>query len=154
MAEAFLTITSLARKTGVSPKALRYWEQLGLLPKASRSQAGYRRFPQETLAYVGFVNRAKAMGLTLKQMRTVLKLARGGRSPCADVERWIERRIQKLDTEIQSLVQLQRSLKQILECRPARIGAGESLNDCCSLIVDLPEGDKFKAAASANCAPH
>lgn len=89
MTEGFLTVAALARNTGVSAKALRYWERLGLLPRASRSPSGYRRFPPVAIAYVGFIKRARSMGLTLKQMRSVLDLARRGRSPCPAVEQWL-----------------------------------------------------------------
>lgn len=147
MSGEFLSITALARKTGVSSKALRYWERLGLLPKAARSPAGYRRFSSETAAYVKFVSRSKAMGLTLQQMRAVLKLARTGCSPCVKVETWIEQRIRDLETEIQSLSRLRRSLKKVLECQPRVTPQSEQPKECCSLLVGLPEPRRFSAIA-------
>ncbi len=137
--EESLTITALAKKTGVSSKALRYWEALGLLPKASRSHSGYRQFSAEATAYIGFVKRSKEMGLTLQQMRTVLKLARRGCSPCVEVETFIDHRIIELKTEIKSLSKLLQSLKMLRQCCPDTVHSADRSKECCSLLVGLPE---------------
>lgn len=139
----FQTITALARKTGVSSKALRYWEKLGLLPKASRSHNGYRIFPPETSVYIGFVRRSREMGLTLRQMKTVLNLARRGHSPCAAVDTWIAHRIAECETEIRSLLSLRQSLKKLQRCRPGVTHSRDLSKECCSLLVGLPEAQAF-----------
>ncbi len=146
MAE-FLSITALARKTGVSSKALRYWETLGLVPKASRSPTGYRLFPPQTPAYIAFVKRSKEMGLKLQQMRAVLGLARQGRSPCGEVEGWIDCRIRELETEIRSLCALQESLKGLHRDWSRASDSGSPSKGCCSLLVGLPEAEPFRAPA-------
>lgn len=141
-----LSITALARKTGVSSKALRYWEMLGLLPKASRSHSGYRRFPAEAVAYIGFVSRSKGMGLTLQQMRTVLKLARKGRSPCMEVETFIDQRIGELNAKIKSLSELLKSLQALRQCRAEEASpTTHCVKECCSLLEGLPEARFFNS---------
>lgn len=142
--EEFLTITALAKRASVSSKALRYWERLGLLPKASRSHSGYRRFPAETITYIGFVKRAKEMGLTLQQMRTVLRLAGKKRSPCVEVENFIEQRLSDLDEQIKSLSKLRESLLAIRQCSSDADCSRDQSKDCCSLLVGLPEERFFK----------
>lgn len=142
-----LSITALARQTGVSSKSLRYWEALGLLPKASRSRAGYRLFSSEAVAYVGFVKKSKVMGLTLKQMQQVLRLARDGRSPCAMVETWIDARIAELETEIQSLTKQLSALKRIQRRYSIEAPADARPQVCCSLLVGLPEERRFRRFA-------
>ncbi|MDE2156627.1 MAG: MerR family DNA-binding protein [Xanthomonadaceae bacterium] len=132
--DEFLTITALAKKTRVSSKALRYWETLGLLPKAFRSHSGYRKFPAGAAAYVGFVKRSKDMGLTLQQMKAVLRLARNGRSPCVEVETFIDRRISELDEQIKSLSELRQSLAAIRQCREDTACAVDRSKECCSSL--------------------
>lgn len=139
----FLTITALARETGVSSKALRHWEALGLLPKASRSPSGYRQFPAEATAYIEFVKRSKDMGLTLQQMRDVLKLARKGRSPCVEVESFIDIRVKELEEKIASLSALLRTLKTLQQCSADRVHPRDRSKECCCLLVGLPEGETF-----------
>ncbi len=85
-----LTISRLARRSGVPPKTLRYWESLGLLPRAARTHTGYRLFDSEALRYIAFVRKSKSIGLTLAEMREVLRLARSGRCPCSKVVAWTE----------------------------------------------------------------
>lgn len=143
-----LSITALARQTGVSSKSLRYWEALGLLPQASRSHTGYRFFSSESIAYVGFVKKSKAMGLTLKQMQGVLRLARKGFGPCPTVESWVDQRIVELEAEIQSrterLADLKRIQRSYTEIRRSRTRSQE----CCSLLVGLPEEKHFRSSGT------
>ncbi|HET6200943.1 MAG TPA: MerR family DNA-binding transcriptional regulator, partial [Candidatus Acidoferrales bacterium] len=63
-----LTISAFAKRSGVPSKTIRYWEGLGLLPKAARSHTGYRVFDPAALRYVSFVQKSKAIGLTLAEM--------------------------------------------------------------------------------------
>lgn len=142
-----LGITALARKTHVSSKALRYWEALGLLPRAARSHTRYRLFPAETVAYVGFIKRSKEVGLTLEQMKTVLALARAGRSPCEEVEAFIDRRIVELEDKIASLSELLQSLKALRACDSARKLDRDRSKECCSLLMGLPEARPFSAGS-------
>lgn len=75
-----LTISVFAKRSGVPSKTIRYWEGLGLLPKAARSHTGYRVFDPAALRYVSFVQKSKAIGLTLAEMQEVLHLTRSGRA--------------------------------------------------------------------------
>jgi DNA-binding transcriptional MerR regulator len=100
---ATCTITQLSKRTKIPQATLRYWERLGLLPRAARSHTGYRLFSSEALDYVDFVRKSKSIGLSLEQMKRVLDLAREGRSPCPEVEQWVLARLAKLRAEIRGL---------------------------------------------------
>lgn len=139
-----LRISALAKKTGVRSTTLRYWEQLGLLPRAARTHSGYRLFGNEAVQYVEFVRKSKEVGLSLRQMRRVLELARAGQSPCAEVERWIERKLQSLETQIQSLRELQCRLRGICESRKKTQVRRDSSKELCCLIAGLPEARFFR----------
>lgn len=135
-----LTVTKLARQAGVSPKAIRYWESLGLLPRASRTHTGYRVFSPEAEQYLRFIVKSKALSLSLAEMRQVLRLARAGRCPCDEVVRWTEQRIAEIETEIRVLSETLRRLRRVTRewrrepsCEPERCG------ELCSLIDHLPE---------------
>jgi DNA-binding transcriptional MerR regulator len=62
-----LRIAEFARQTGVSTATLRYYEDEGLLQPVRRTEAGYRVYGDEALQRVGFIQRAKALGLTLRE---------------------------------------------------------------------------------------
>ena len=61
-------IGAVAARSGLSRKALRLYEAAGILPRAARTPAGYRVFPRETLALLGFVARARRLGFTPAQI--------------------------------------------------------------------------------------
>ena len=54
-----LSISALARSTGVTSKTLRYWERVGLLPKVARTHTEYRIFGAEVNHYIDFILKAK-----------------------------------------------------------------------------------------------
>jgi DNA-binding transcriptional MerR regulator len=142
-----LTISALSRRTGVSSKTLRYWESIGLLPRAQRNYNGYRLFPPEAARYVQFVQKAKSVGLTLAQMRRVLAVAHRGKSPCLDVLDWIDRKSRAVAQELRSLRQLQRRLAQFRRTGTKMSSAGCAReNELCCLIEDLPNVKSEKGA--------
>jgi len=138
------SITALSKKTKVPAATLRYWEHLGLLPRAARTHTGYRMFAGEVLQYIEFVRRSKAMGLSLRQMQRVLEVARSGRTPCPEVEQWIRARLVKVEEQIRQLQSLQQQL--VVVSHGFRDGSADSdrSGDLCSLIVGLPEEKKFR----------
>ena len=122
-----MTISALAKRTGVSSKALRYWESLGLLPVASRSHTGYRLFDSEAAQRVEFIRKAKSIGLTLAETSKIMELARRGHNPCLQVTKWAEERLELLGQQIQFLSALRQRLlrfqqrsKKKLPCPPLR----------------------------------
>jgi MerR family transcriptional regulator, copper efflux regulator len=134
-----LTISAFAKRSGVPPKTIRYWEGLGLLPKAARSHTGYRVFDPAALRYVAFVQKSKAIGLTLAEMHEILHLARSGRCPCPEVFGWTQVKAKSVAEQIRELSALLLRLKRIerewKRCSCSRADCGE----VCSLIADLPE---------------
>lgn len=152
-----LTISRLARRSGVPPKTLRYWESLGLLPKAARTHTGYRLFDSESVSYIAFIRKSKSIGLTLAEMREVLRLARNGRCPCSKVVAWTEAKTKSLEEEVRSLSLLLDRLKRIRR-EWSRDRKRSKCGDVCSLIAELAESKFFeggkndaKALANSNC---
>jgi MerR family transcriptional regulator, copper efflux regulator len=63
-----LTIGHLARESGMNLETVRYYERRGLLPKPPRSASGYRLFPIEAAQRLRFIQRAKELGFSLKEI--------------------------------------------------------------------------------------
>lgn len=66
-----LTIGRLAQATGVPAKTIRYYEQVGVLPVPGRSEAGYRQYTQRDVHRLLFIRRARALGLSLKDLKAL-----------------------------------------------------------------------------------
>ena len=66
-----LTVGQLARATAVPAKTIRYYEQVGVLPLARRSTAGYRQYYQRDVHRLLFIRRARALRLSLPQLKVL-----------------------------------------------------------------------------------
>lgn len=73
-----VSIGTLARRCGVTPSLLRFWEAEGLMPTVRRTPSGYRAYDEEAAARVCFILRAQGLGLTLDEVRELLDAADGG----------------------------------------------------------------------------
>lgn len=80
-----LRIGEVAARAGLSRKAIRLYEAKGILPRPVRTESGYRIYGDDALALLGFVNRARRLGLSLGEIREIVELRRTGRVPCAHV---------------------------------------------------------------------
>jgi DNA-binding transcriptional MerR regulator len=80
-----LRSAELARRAGVSPDTLRHYERKGLLPPPRRSANGYREYPPEACTRVRLVRRAVALGFTLDELASIIKVRDRGGAPCSAV---------------------------------------------------------------------
>ena len=72
-----MRVGELSQRSGVSASTLRYYEKLGLLQRASRSASGYREYTKEALDQLGLIQRAKELGFSLREIRSLLARPRG-----------------------------------------------------------------------------
>jgi len=77
-------IKDVADRSGFSAATLRYYEEIGLLPEASRTPAGYRLYDDQTLERLAFISRAKQLGCTLDEIADLTGARDGGR--CGPVQ--------------------------------------------------------------------
>src|SRR5918911_2609636 len=111
-----LTIGELARRAGVAPSALRYYEQLGLLT-SSRTASGQRRYERHMLRRVAFVRAAQNVGLTLDEIAEALGTLPDGRTPTrADWVRLSRGWQARLDEQIAALQALRDDLGSCIGC--------------------------------------
>lgn len=133
-----LTVSALAKRTGVPSRTIRYWEQRELLPRAERSPAGYRLFGPDGIHYVDFIQKAKSIGLTLSEITTVLALSRAGRNPCPEVVGWIAHKSEAIEQQIRLLRRLHARLKTVRRAWSKRSGSNcFKAAELCCLIEDL-----------------
>ena len=79
------TIGETARRSGFTAPALRYYEEIGLVPPATRTAAGYRLYDDETLARLSFIARAKQLGCSLEEITDLASI--WDRERCGPVQR-------------------------------------------------------------------
>lgn len=108
------TVGAAAKAVGVSAKAIRIWEAKGLLPQAGRTEAGYRLFTDDDIEILRFIIRAKTLGLTLPEIKSILDLHRQGTAPCEQVTELLDAHIRDIDRAIAELRALRTALSAAL----------------------------------------
>lgn len=97
-------IGDVARRSGLSIDAVRFYEREGLLGRVARSSSGQRQYSDETVRRLSFVRRAAALGFTLAEVRSLLALRVTSRTSC---ERVRDRAIAKVADIDRRLAELQ-----------------------------------------------
>ncbi len=110
-------IGEMARRFGLNPRTIRYYETIGILPKAVRTESGYRIYSRETAERLEFVLKAKALGLTLDEIRTILSLHDEGVAPCEHTRDFIRHKVHNIDEKIAALASLKKTLSGVLKTR-------------------------------------
>jgi len=75
------SIGQVARTTGVAATTIRYYEEIGVLPTPSRAASGFRRYDQPSVERLRFVRRARALGLPLQELKTLVSSVTGRLRP-------------------------------------------------------------------------
>lgn len=100
-----MTIGKAARLLNVNPRTLRFYDQIGLVHPSCRSEGGYRLYSPEDIERFKFIIRAKEIGLTLEEIRSILSLT--GEGLCLSVKHRVREllalKINEIDSRIREL---------------------------------------------------
>jgi DNA-binding transcriptional MerR regulator len=124
-----LTISEVREATGLSPRTLRYYEELGLLPGVRRRAGGRRVYGADELERLGFIQRLKALGLSLaevKELNAVYAIAGSTQAMLERLEVLLGRRLADLDARIAELEGLRGEIGSYREHVRRRIRGGAS----------------------------
>ncbi len=128
---ALQTIGEAARASGVSAKMIRHYESIGLLPKAQRTEAGYRFYDATEVHALRFIHRARSLGFPLETIRQLLALWRDRRRSSATVKKLAMAHVSDLETKIAEMQSMVQTLKHL-----AHHCHGDERPDC-PILEDL-----------------
>lgn len=107
-----MRIGELASRTGVTPKAVRYYERLGLV-KSLRTPAGYREFDDTAIDVISTIRSAQGLGVKLADMDEIVALIRDRERPCANVRAVIAAKRREISERIVALQEFDRYLARL-----------------------------------------
>ena len=110
-----LNIGSVAEATGLPAKTIRYYESIGLVAPARRTGGNYRLYEARDVTTLRFIERARRLGFSLKEVAELLTLWRDRHRASADVRRLAEAQIRRVDARLLELKDMRRSLRHLLE---------------------------------------
>lgn len=129
-----MNIGQAARRTGLSAKMIRYYESIGLLKPATRSESGYRLYGQDDLHSLTFIKRSRDLGFSLEEVAKLLTLWQDRQRASADVKALASEHIADLNRRIEELVSLRDTLSELVaHCH------GDDRPDC-PILKDLATG--------------
>ena len=117
-ADPLLSIAEVREKTGLSARTLRYYEELGLLPGVRRRAGGRRVYGADEIERLGFIQRLKALGLSLaevKQLNAVYAIAGSTQAMLGRLDVLLGRRLADLDARIAELEGLRDEIRSYRE---------------------------------------
>ena len=120
-----MNIGQAAAASGISAKMIRHYEAIHLISPGARSEAGYRIYQEKDVHTLCFIKRARSLGFSLEQIRTLLSLWQNTHRASADVKAVALEHVQELDKRIAELTDMRDTLSEL-----ARSCNGDERADC------------------------
>ena len=115
-------IGEAARRSGVKPPTIRYYEQIGLLPAPPRSDGNRRCYQDSDLRRLTFIRHARELGFEIDAIRTLLRLQDEPRQSCEAADGIARAHLTEVDHRIRSLMALRTELELMLDgCRHGQV---------------------------------
>lgn len=138
-----LKVGEVGERTGLSRKALRHYESLGLVEPAVRTESGYRLYDEEALRRIELVRRAKTLGLSLSEAKEFLHVADGC---CGDnhpaLAELVEGKLEETARQMAELQSLRGNLQEVLDRLESKRGEHRCEEALCTCGAPLTIGPK------------
>lgn len=121
-----LSIGQIAKATGVSVEAIRFYEKRGLIATPQRTSAGYRQYPPETIKRVRFILHAKDAGFTLAEIADLLALRQSSSDSCAKIKQRAQAKLDDVDSRLNDLHLVRGALSNLI----AKCDGMEQMGEC------------------------
>lgn len=143
-----IPIGELSRRSGVKVPTIRYYETIGLIPKAPRSDGNRRFYQSDAIDRLSFIRHARELGFDLNAIRDLLALSARPQSSCAQADGIVMQHLAKVERHIDQLEKLRAELARMVdECAHDRMAT-------CRAISILANHDECLAERHPALVPH
>ncbi len=130
-----MNISDVAKRTGLTSKAIRFYEEKGLVTAPIRSENGYRSYDQKHLEELTLLRQARQVGFNLEECRELISLFNNPRRHSADVKARTLQKVADIERHIEELKGMRQQLLALAESCPGDDGADcpiiDNLSGCC-----------------------
>lgn len=113
-----MMIGEAAQRSGVPAKTIRYYESVGLIRPASRRDNNYRAYNDQDVEFLRFIQRARSLGFSLREVHELIALYRDRKRSSRDVKRLALRHVDDLDRKIAELTRIRNVILELAnKCR-------------------------------------
>lgn len=128
-----MNVGKVAKIAGLPSQTVRYYESVGLVTPVRRADNGYRDYSEKDLERLCFLKQARATGFSLDESRELLSLYDNQNRHSADVKQLVQEKLAQLDDQINGLLAMRDTLRDLANCCP-----GDD-QPCCSIIDRLAQ---------------
>lgn len=131
-----MNIGQASRASGVSKKMIRYYDEVGLVRPAGRTDSNYREYEPRQINELRFIKRARSLGFSMEEITLLLSLWRDRSRPSREVKAIADKHLADLDGRIAEMQAMAETLRHLSHCC-----AGDDRPDC-PILQDLTEGSE------------
>ncbi len=113
-----MSVAQLGARVGLRPDTIRYYERSGLIPPAPRTTGDHRRYGEDAVDRLRFIQGAQRLGLRLREIADLLAVRDTGNCPCQPAEQLLRHRIIEIDAELARLTALRADLVRMADALP------------------------------------
>ncbi len=109
-----MNIGEASKASGVSPKMIRHYESLGLIPQPARSESGYRRYSGNDVHRLAFIARARDLGFSIPEIARLVSLWQDRTRPSAKVRSLALEHVGRLERKVRELLEMKATLEKLI----------------------------------------
>lgn len=110
-----MNIGEAAKHSGVNAKLIRHYESIGIIPKALRSDSGYRVYTDNDVNILTFVKRARSLGFSMKEIKKLVSLWRNQSRVSSEVKSLVLSHVEEMEQKIEELKMMVGTLKHLAQ---------------------------------------
>lgn len=149
MATEPVRIGALAERAGCSVPTIRYYEEIGLIPRARRRSSGHRVYDPSAVQLIGFIRRCRDFGFTIEQVRSLASLSRNKLRDCTEARDIAQAHLKGVRAKMLELMTLERTLARFVDSCNEMCAGGKTPD--CTILKDLTAGDAAAGPGRSSC---